>query len=104
MSTVATVDVLTGTVRKTFEPEAKGLTMLGGCDRSPRACSSVDRASASGAWRLRVHPNGTPSETRGVLRSFSPRVALPTALAPEPTPTIRTSFNVAGCLVAGRAL
>src|SRR3990172_3399332 len=46
---VAIGSVLGTTSRSTFEPEAEGLSTFSGYHRNPRACSSVDRASASGA-------------------------------------------------------
>jgi hypothetical protein len=66
-----TDSALTVVGRQTLKPETEGLAMLSGYPSRPRACSSVDRASASGARPLERcgHPSGTPSETDGVLRS-----------------------------------
>ncbi len=43
------LSVLAIAAGQTLKPEAEGLATLSGYDRGPRACSSVDRASASGA-------------------------------------------------------
>ncbi len=58
-----------------FEREAEALAAHDRYHRGPRACSSVDRASASGAEppERSGHPRGTPSETGGVLRSRQAR-------------------------------
>jgi len=90
-------------VTQSVRAEAEAVSGLDRYHRCRRAWSSVDRASASGAEPPERcgHPNGTPSETGGVLRSS--RVARrESSIPPSSTQQPASAGRLRDCCAARR--